>query len=154
MNMTTNIIIKPSREDQKLAKESVRILSTFHKQNMAKGSLVQLFMEDKTNVKVVIPRSVYQLMETILEFMSQGKAISILPAETELTTQQAAEMLHVSRPHIVKLLESGEIPFIKVGSHRRIRLQDLQSYRQKLQKKQQFAMEKLAKQGQDLSLGY
>lgn len=154
MNMTTNIIIKPSREDQKLAKESVRILSTFHKQNKAKGSLVQLFMEDKTNVKVVIPRSVYQLMETILEFMSQGKAISIFPAETELTTQQAAEILNVSRPHIVKLLESGEIPFIKVGAHRRIRLQDLQSYRQKLQKKQQSAMEKLAKQAQDLNMGY
>jgi excisionase family DNA binding protein len=77
-----------------------------------------------------------------------------MPSDAEVSTQQAAEMLHVSRPHIVKLLEQGSIPFKKVGSHRRILLEDLLKYDQGLKQQQEKSLEFLAQQAQELNLGY
>ena len=68
--------------------------------------------------------------------MSQGKPISIVPVATEVTTQAAAEMLGCSRPHIVKLLETGKIPFTKVGKHRRIKYEDVISYKKEMKAEQ------------------
>jgi excisionase family DNA binding protein len=65
------------------------------------------------------------LLHTILEAMSKGQPISVVPQATELTTQAAAEMLGCSRPHLVKLLEEGTIPFTKVGKHRRLLYEDV-----------------------------
>ncbi len=71
-----------------------------------------------------------------------------------LTTQQAADYLNVSRPHVVKLIESGELPFSKVGKHRRISFQQLQAYNRVQKKKAQIALKKLAKQARELDMGY
>ncbi|WP_334869370.1 helix-turn-helix domain-containing protein [Nostoc sp.] len=69
-------------------------------------------------------------MLQVVHAMASGKAISIIPQQQELTTQQAAEYLNGSRPYLIKLLEQGEIPHIKVGSHRRVRFDDLMNYKQ------------------------
>lgn len=86
--------------------------------------------------------------------MAEGKSISLVPSDSEVTTQQAADMLNVSRPHIVKLLEDGIIPHKKVGSHRRILLEDLIEYDRKLKEQRDASLKNLAEQAQDLRLGY
>jgi len=68
--------------------------------------------------------------------MSEGKPISILPIETEVTTQKAVEILGCSRPHIIKLIEAGEIPFTKVGKHRRILFEDVLKYKEQMKEQQ------------------
>jgi len=68
--------------------------------------------------------------------MSEGKPISILPIATEVTTQKAAEILGCSRPHIIKLIEAGEIPFTKVGKHRRILFEDVLKYKEQMKEQQ------------------
>lgn len=86
--------------------------------------------------------------------MADGKSITLVPSGTEVTTQQAADMLNVSRPHVVKLLGEGKIPFKKIGAHRRIMLDDVIAYdnQQKASRKQQLDF--LSKQAQELNMGY
>lgn len=79
---------------------------------------------------ITIPESVYQVLRQVVHAMALGQAISVAPQEQEMTTQQAADILNVSRPYLIKLLEQGEIPYINVGTHRRVRSQDLMTYKQ------------------------
>ena len=103
---------------------------------------------------ITVPIKALNLLSVILSNMAEGKSISIIPSDSEVSTQQAADMLNISRPHIVKLLEQGKIPFKKVGSHRRILLDDLMSYELKLKTQRKESLKFLAKQAQDLKLGY
>ena len=86
--------------------------------------------------------------------MSEGKSITIVPTDSEVSTQQAAEMLNVSRPHLIKLLENNTIPFKKVGSHRRILQKDLITYEKSLLRTREEKLKFLSEQAQDLNLGY
>ena len=86
--------------------------------------------------------------------MAKRKIISPIPSDAEVSTQQVADMLNVSRPHIVKLPEQGVIPFKKVGSHRRILLEDLLKYDQQLKEQREKNLQFLANQAQELNLGY
>lgn len=78
--------------------------------------------------KQVIPAPIYRALCDIVESLRQGQAVSIVPTKIRLTTQQAADFLHISRPTLVKLLTSGEIPYTTVGRHRRVQLTDLLAY--------------------------
>ena len=103
------------------------------------------------NGKVItIPESVYQVLRQVVHAMALGQAISIAPQEQEMTTQQAADILNVSRPYLIKLLEQGEIPCIKVGTHRRIRHQDLISYKQQRDTKRSNLLDELIQESQDM----
>ncbi|HEX4809321.1 MAG TPA: helix-turn-helix domain-containing protein [Bryobacteraceae bacterium] len=79
--------------------------------------------------EIELPATVHDLLLVILRNLQAGKAISIVPEHQQLTTQRAANVLGVSRPFVVKLLEEGAIPFYMVGSHRRIYLRDLLNYK-------------------------
>jgi excisionase family DNA binding protein len=105
----------------------------------------------ETGEFIAIPKSAMELLSSML---SNDIAITIVPRETELTTQKAANMLNVSRPHIVKLLEEGAIPFKKVGSHRRVLLKDIVHYRSKLDQQRAKSLARLAEEAQALGLGY
>ena len=85
---------------------------------------------------LTLPREALVLLRDILAAMATGKPVTIVPLAMELTTQAAADQLGCSRPHLVKLLESGEIPFTKVGRHRRVKYEDLVRYQTELKRKQ------------------
>ncbi|MGB0930229.1 MAG: excisionase family DNA-binding protein [Chitinophagales bacterium] len=83
-----------------------------------------------------------------------GKSIALIPSDAEISTQQAAEILKVSKPYIVKLLEQGEIPYRKIGSHRRLQLKDVLDYEAKLKVQRRKNLDFLASEAQELNMGY
>lgn len=109
--------------------------------------------EDKPHT-LVLPTSALRLLVDILGELAIGNAVKVVPVHAELTSQEAADLLNVSRPHLVKMLEEGAIPFTKTGRHRRIRFSDLMAFKQRRDEESQEAMEALAQQAQELGVGY
>ena len=90
----------------------------------------------------------------ILAQLADGNAVKVVPIHAELTTQEAADLLNVSRPHLVRLLEDGMLPFHKTGKHRRIRFADLMQFKGRRDQASEQAMEELTTQAQELGMGY
>jgi excisionase family DNA binding protein len=109
--------------------------------------------EDKPHT-LVLPTSALRLLVDILGELAIGNAVKVVPVHAELTSQEAADLLNVSRPHLVKMLEEGAIPFTKTGRHRRIRFSDLMAFKQQRDAESQEAMEALVRQAQELGMGY
>lgn len=150
MKMTNRKYELPSREEIDLARVSAAALTKL---------LQDLPDKDRANIKMgnedlIVPRQAIELLRDILAGMSAGKTINIVPMASELTTQQAADFLNVSRPYLIGLLEQGEISFTLVGSHRRIRFDDLLAYREKMVNNSKAAMAELMKLSQELGIGY
>jgi len=99
-----------------------------------------------------VPASVHRLLAVIVHELARGNAVTIAPLHADLTTQQAADLLNVSRPFLIKLLESGTIPFHRVGTHRRVRLQDVMAYRHARSQARHAALAEMAREAQELSL--
>lgn len=133
-------ISKPSKEEQRVALISYDALNSSLSEIKDKNPEIEI---EETQEKIRIPLSALKLLAKILKATSQGKPVSIVPIATEVTTQAAAEMLGCSRPHIVKLLESGEIKFTKVGKHRRIKYEDVVFYKKKMKAKQEQLINKI-----------
>lgn len=94
--------------------------------------------------RVEVPAEVYRMLRHVVEALRQGLAVTVAPQTTTLTTQQAAELLGVSRPTVIKLLDRGDVPFERVGTHRRILLKDLLVYRERRRAEQYAALEDTA----------
>ena len=105
---------------------------------------IQILDEHDHAHQVELPTSALQLLMEILSELADGNAVKVVPVHAELTTQEAADMLNVSRPHLVKLLEEGVLPFHKTGRHRRVRFADLMVYRDARQRESESAMAELA----------
>jgi len=113
----------------------------------------EVVIEDRARrMHAVLPVAAVRLLQNLLREMAQGHAMSLVPMHAELTTQQAADALNVSRPFLVKLLESGELPFRKVGTHRRIRFDDLTRYKRIIDAKRLDALRRLTQESEDLQL--
>jgi excisionase family DNA binding protein len=103
---------------------------------------------------IPLPASVVRLLGSILGEMAHGKAVAVLPCGRELSTEEAAQLLNVSRPFVAKLVDEGKLPARKVGRHRRIRLEDLMAYKRRDDEVREQALAELAAMSQELDLGY
>ena len=145
--------VTPTEEDTTLAETSSQKLASYvHAPDAA--MTISILREGELEETVAIPPSAFQLLVEILTQMAQGNAVTLIPVHAELTTQEAADLLNVSRPYLVGLLEAGEIPYRKVGPRRRIRYQDLNVYKEQLDTERMKDLEELAAQAQELNMGY
>lgn len=106
----------------------------------------------ETNVE--LPAEVLSVLVEVLGQIANGNGVRVVAVHAELTSQQAADILNVSRPHLVKVLESGAIPFHLVGTHRRVKLGDLLAYKARFEAEQDAALADLTAEAQKLGLGY
>lgn len=124
----------PSKGERKIAMKSYNALAAVLQDIQIANPEIEI---EETQDRIVIPLPALKLLAKVLKAMGEGKVISVMPIATEMTTQAAAEQLGCSRPHLVKLLESGEIPFTKIGRHRRVKLEDLLNYKAAMKAKQE-----------------
>ena len=144
----------PSDEDRRVARESAQRLSRLASKRRRRPLTVHIQPDGGASEPIEIPYSVFQLLQRILAEMAQGNAVMLLPLHAELTTQQAADLLNVSRPFLIAQLEQGAIPFRKVGTHRRLLLEDVLSYKRRIDAARQQALDELTSQAEELGLGY
>ncbi|GAA5138128.1 helix-turn-helix domain-containing protein [Alloalcanivorax gelatiniphagus] len=140
----------PDSRAADLARESAVALARLLKDH-PRQEPARVRMDD---TDLVLPRHALELLRNILTEMAQGNAVTLMPMHAEVTTQEAANLLNVSRPHLVKLLEEGVIPFTRVGTHRRIRFQDVMAYRAARATESEAALRALADQAQERDRGY
>jgi len=106
----------------------------------------------RNNERIELPESLLRVLQQIVPHLLQGHALRIVPFHKELSTQEAADILNVSRPFLIGLLERGEVPFVKTGKHRRIRFEDLMAYKKKRDATRREALDKLSELGQEFGL--
>lgn len=142
-------IKRPTKQEQETAMTSYNALRAMLEQLASENPEIEI---EETKEKIKIPQRVLKLLAEILKATSQGKPISIIPIATEMTTQAGAEFLGCSRPHLVKLLESGEIAYTKVGKHRRVRFEDLLEHKKKKREEREALLVELMKEDEQLGL--
>ncbi len=139
--------IEPTEEESSQALDSSRRLSCFTKSDLR----VRI---PETDEDITLPAPAVRLLVELLSELAEGNAVTLVPIHTELSTQQAADLIGVSRPFLVKLMEEGKLPFRKVGTHRRILFKDLMAYKRQIDKKRLEMLDELAAQAQELDMGY
>ncbi len=152
MSVQTNLnAITPTDKDITIARRSSRILLNLP---FKKTKSIDVVFHDAKDIPVTLPAPAFKLLVTILSEMAAGNAITLSPLHAELTTQEAADLLNVSRPYLIKLLEKKKIPFRKVGTHRKVLFQDAMQYKTKTDEARRKVLDKLAAEGQKLNQGY
>ena len=151
--MQSGAVKLPSARASEEAQTALRALSRLPRRKTHRTIQVRPEGEDKT-VSVTVPREAFELFLEILGHMANGNAVTIVPVHAELTTQEAADMLNVSRPFLIGLLDAGQIPFRLVGTHRRVKVADLITYKQADDTKRNEVLDELAAEAQKHGLGY
>jgi len=139
----------PSERDVVLARQSSRELSQFVQHDLR----VRIGQGDK-ETELSLPAPAVRMLVKLLTEMAEGNAVTVVPINAELTTQQAADLLGVSRPFLIKELDSGAISYRKVGTHRRIALADVLEYKKSTERKRLETLNELTAQAQELDMGY
>ena len=153
MSAQTHETTTPTEADALLARESLQRLA--HILGADKSDLrIHIQGDEQPGEDIALPLSAFRLLKDILAEMAQGHAVTLLPVRAELTTQQAADLLSVSRPYLIGLLEDGKIRFRLVGKHRRVRLDDLMAYKRKDDDARRRIADELTADAQELGMGY
>jgi excisionase family DNA binding protein len=139
-NNTSDVSVVPQKQEVESLKQLESILKETSK----------LKLVDANGDQIPIPESVYQVLCQVVSVFASGQSISIMPQEQEMTTQEAADFLNVSRPYFVKLLEQGEIPHIKVGSHRRVKFLHVKNYKEVRDTERRCLLNELTQESQDM----
>ena len=143
--------VTPSDADAALARESARRLAP--QLATANGTMQLRVVEpDGGSEAVTIPTAAFRLLVTILTEMASGNAVRLIPHQAELTTQEAAELLNVSRPYVVRLLDGKHIPFHRVGTHRRVLFKDVMAYKAEHRRARKASLDRLSALDRKLGL--
>lgn len=151
--ITENPLVLPEAAEVHAAIHGQRELAAY----LATGfetQRIQIFDAKNKAHQIELPTSALRLLVDVLSELAEGNAVKVVPVHAELTTQEAADLLNVSRPHLVKLLETGGLPFHKTGKHRRVRFDQLMKYKTLRDQESAAAMTELTQQAQELRMGY
>jgi excisionase family DNA binding protein len=143
--------LQPTAQESALARDAGRRLARYAG---LKRPLRIRVMGAKQDETLELPAGAVALLVDILEAMAAGRGISLIAEQAELTTVEAAEVLHVSRPYLIKLLNEGAFPHRKVGKHRRIRMEDVMAYKSRIDGEREAVLDELAAQAQETDMGY
>lgn len=141
--------VSPDDESIAVAAEALPRIREYLRTHAHGPAVVRVVDDD---VELVVPRGAVELLARILAYMANGHSVSVVPEHAELTTQQAADLLNVSRPYLIGLLESGEIEFRRVGTHRRVQAGSLVAYQHRDDMRRRAAADELTQLAQDLDL--
>ena len=144
--MLANRQLPPSAQDAALARVSGQLLSRYAEQ---KEPLTLRLKDADQDKPIELPAGAVALLMDILEAMGAGRGVTVIPENAELTTVQAAEVLNVSRPFLIKLLADGTIPHRKVGTHRRVLMEDVMAYKAQSLRKRESALDQLVRDAQE-----
>jgi len=149
--MMTYRQLPPSERDSRIARSSKQLLSRYVRDDQP---LTLRLIDAEQEQPIELPAGAVSLLMDILGAMASGQGITLIPENAELTTVQAADILNVSRPFLIKLLEEGQIPHRKVGKHRRIRMEDVMNYKQAIDREREAVLDQLAADAQKQTMGY
>ncbi len=141
----------PSALEASLARDSGRRLSPYARRGK---SLSMRVLDAELEEPIELPAGAVSLLMNILETMAAGQGVVLIPENAELTTVQAASVLNVSRPYLIKLLEDNAIPYRKVGKHRRIRMEDVMAYKTRIDREREAILDQLTLEAQQNNMGY
>lgn len=154
MNATTHDkVALPAPGEKQAATEGQRALAAYLS-TQSDTQLIQITSTDGQLHPIELPTSALRLLQEVLAELALGNAVKVVPVHAELTTQEAADLLNVSRPYVVQLMESGQLPFHKAGTHRRVKFADLQAYKAQRDQTSANAMSDLGALDQELGMGY
>jgi len=151
MTTTLTNLNLPDPHESELAQRGQRELAAYLSTKLQTQRISIVGEDDKTHT-IELPTSAMTMLAEVLGELAAGNAVQIVPVHAELTTQEAANILNVSRPHMVKLLEKGNLPFHKIGRHRRVLFADLMEYKKRRENESLNAMQALADQAQDIGM--
>lgn len=139
----------PTESDATLAKETSRVLA---KRVRSTSPLSFRVLDASKQETLRIPAPAVRMLVRILEEMARGNAVTLIPVHAELTTQKAADMLNISRPSLIQLLDEGKIEYRKVGTHRRVKFESLMAYKRKADTERRAALTELAAYDQEIGI--
>jgi excisionase family DNA binding protein len=149
--MLTYRQLPPSEREAVIARTSKQLLARYAREDQ---SLTVQVMDADHNEPIELPAGAVTLLLDILGAMASGQGVTIIPEDAELTTVQAADILRVSRPFLIKLLDEGQIPYRRVGKHRRIRMEDVMTYKRAIDQQREAALDQLVADAQEQDMGY
>jgi excisionase family DNA binding protein len=142
------LVTTPNEQESEMARDSSRKLSPFTRQNL------RVTIPGNSELEIELPAIAVDALVRILTEMAAGNAVTLIPVHAELTTQEAASLLNVSRPYLVRLLEEGKLKFRKIGTHRRVLCSDLMEFKQRIDADRDQALADLAADAQENGTGY
>lgn len=148
MSTKSNHDFMPDPDTTQLAKALYELVTK------SRNNTIKLFTSNNEQQAIELSDQLSEMLQTLLEEIATGNPLSIVSLTSDLSTQQAADILNVSRPYFVKLLEQGELPFHYVGKHRRVKAHDVIQYKRRLTKAGDDALDELVAQAQLLDMGY
>ena len=151
MNTLAHRQLPPTPEDAAIARSSGQVLSHFAHMDRPLKLRVR---DSEREQPLELPAGAVDLLMHVLEAMAAGQGVTLIPESAELTTVQAAEVLNVSRPFLIKLLDQKAIPHRKVGKHRRVRMEDVMAYKNAIDREREQVLDRLTREAQAHDMGY